>query len=62
MCCPEDGVHRCPSSSHWLEQAGFAIGTQYTIEVYNGKLVFIASESGYPTLMQGLRLTPKLLY
>ena len=27
---------------HWLEQAGFAIGTQYTIEVYHGKLVFTA--------------------
>ena len=27
---------------HWLEQAGFAIGTPYTIKVYDGKLVFIA--------------------
>ena len=25
----------------WLEQAGFSIGTQYTIEVYEGKLVFL---------------------
>lgn len=24
----------------WLEQAGFEIGTQYTIEVYDKKLVF----------------------
>jgi hypothetical protein len=29
---------------HWLEQAGFAIGTPYTIEVYDGKLVFIVDE------------------
>jgi hypothetical protein len=26
----------------WLEQAGFEIGTQYTIEVYDKKLVFTA--------------------
>lgn len=26
----------------WLEQAGFSIGTPYTIEVYEGKLVFTA--------------------
>ena len=28
----------------WLEQAGFAIGTPYTIEVYDGKLIFIVDE------------------
>ena len=28
----------------WLEQAGFTIGMQYTIEVYDGKLVFTATK------------------
>lgn len=29
---------------HWLKQAGFAIGTPYTIEVYEGKLVFVVAK------------------
>ncbi|MGI1987987.1 SymE family type I addiction module toxin [Shewanella glacialipiscicola] len=30
-------------SLYWLEHAGFSIGTPYTIEVYDGKLVLMAA-------------------